>query len=114
MENLTPAEVIKFRTECYLASDGAGVFSLYSVKSDLRKIFSRREFEDHFGLLTRDSDHAGLQIVSENIKTGLSEVKYIERIAEKGEMVTYYSRTVLTLEDGVWRILKEKRERHES
>lgn len=111
MNNLTPAEVIKFRAECYLAGDGAGVFSLYSAKSDLRRIFSEEEFCSHFGLLTKDSVHAGLQIVSENIKTGLAEVKYIERIVEKGELTTYYSKTVLALEDDRWRILKEDREK---
>jgi len=110
MAQLTPSEVILFRSECFKAVDGTGVFSLYSAKSDLRKLFSEKDFSEHFEMLTRDSDHVGLTMVSESIKNNLAEVKYIERISEKGEMKTYYSKTFLTFEDGHWRILKEKRD----
>jgi len=111
MDRLTPSEVIMFRAECYLASDGAGVFSLYSIKSDVRKIFTEKDFVENFNLLTKQNEHAGLQIVSENVKKNLAEVKYIEHINEDGELATFYSKTVLTMENGVWRILKELREK---
>ncbi|PLX69270.1 MAG: hypothetical protein C0602_07610 [Denitrovibrio sp.] len=111
MNSLSPSEIIKFRTECYRASDGKGVFSLYSVKSDLRKIFREKEFVEHFRLLTKNSEHAGVKIVTETIKKKLAEVKYIEHISENGEIITFFSKTVLTIEEGAWRILKEQREK---
>lgn len=111
MAELSPAEIIKFRTECYRASDGRGIFSLYSVKSDLRKIFSEKDFCDHFIMLTKKSEHAGLKIVAETIKKNLAEVKYIEYISENSEVTSYFSKTALIMEEGAWRILKEQREK---
>jgi len=111
VSNLSPSEVIKFRSECFLISDGKGVYSLYSVKSDLRKLFTEKEFSDHFKMLTKDAEHAGLNVVTETVKGKLAEVKYIEHISENGELVTYYSKTVMTREEGTWRILREKREK---
>jgi len=110
MTPLSPSEIIQFRTECYRASDGAGVYHLYSSKSDLRKLFKADDFTEHFGMITKNSEHAGLMIVSENIKDALAEVKYIEHISERGEMVTFYSKTYFARENGEWKILKEKRE----
>ncbi|PLX66523.1 MAG: hypothetical protein C0603_11810 [Denitrovibrio sp.] len=109
-EELTPSEIIMFRAECYKVGDGGGVFSLYSIKSDVRKIFTEKAFSDNFKLLTKDSEHAGIKIVSENIKKSLAEVKYIEHFNENGELRTFYSKTFLIKEADVWRILKEKRE----
>ncbi|ADD67218.1 hypothetical protein Dacet_0419 [Denitrovibrio acetiphilus DSM 12809] len=110
MEQLSPSEIIKFRAECYKVSDGAGVYSLYSVKSDLRKLFQADDFANHFRMLTKNAEHTGLVIVAENIKGSLAEVKYIEHISENSELITYYSKTVLTREQNTWKILKEKRE----
>jgi len=110
MEKLSPSEIIKFRAECHRVSDGAGVYSLYSIKSDLRKLFKADDFAEHFGMLTKDTDHAGLLVVSETIKGSLAEVKYVEHISEKGELVTFYSKTIFTKEGDTWKILKEKRE----
>ncbi len=111
MDKLTPpSEIIKFRAECYIAADGGGVFSLYSIKSDVCKLFDKSAFADNFRLLTKDSEHAGLNIVSETVKKNLAEVKYIEHFNENGDLRTFYSKSYLILEGGVWRILKEKRE----
>lgn len=111
MSSLTPAEVIKFRAECYLASDGGGVFAMYSPRSDLRRIFTEADFVEHFRFLTKNSEHAGVQIVSETVKSNLAEVKYIEHINENGELVTFYSKSVLAKEGSRWLILKEMREK---
>lgn len=110
MTRLNPSEIIKFRTECYRAGDGAGVYHLYSIKSDLRKLFKADDFAEHFDMLTKNSEHAGLKIVSESVKENLAEVKYIEHINEKGTIVTFYSKTFFAREDDEWKILKEKRE----
>jgi len=107
---LMPAEVIQFRAECYKLSDGAGVFSLYSVRSDLRKLFTAEAFSEHFSLLVKGNEHSGLKIVKETVKKNLAEVKFIEHISEESTMVTYYSKAVLTKEDGCWKIIKEMRE----
>lgn len=114
MESLRPSEVIKFRAECFKACDGAGVYSLYSIRSDFRKIFTPEDFNEHFKLLTKDKEHAGLKIVAESIKSNLAEVKYIEHINENGKLQTFYSKTFLTKEEGKWCILKEIREKREN
>jgi hypothetical protein len=110
MDKLTPSEIILFRAECFKASDGGGVFSLYSPKSEVRRIFTQEDFCANFALLTKNSEHAGVKVVAENIKNNLAEVKYIEHISEHGELVTYYSKTYFAKEGDTWRIVKEKRE----
>jgi len=112
MDKLSPAEVILFRAECFKALDAHGVYSLYAKQSEMCRLFTAESFSSHFKLLTKNNEHAGVKIVAENIKHYLAEVKYIEHINEDGSLTTYYSKTVLTSEDGFWRILKEKREKH--
>jgi uncharacterized protein YchJ len=110
MSKLTPSEIIKFRAECHINKDGKGVFSLYSIKSDMRRMFDKDSFSEHFGLLTKNSEHVGLKIVREQIKGNLAEVKYIEYINQEDKLITYYSKTTFVNEKGSWKIRKEKRE----
>jgi len=110
MSKLTPAEIIKFRAECHINRDGKGVFSLYSEKSDLRKMFDEKSFAEHFGVLSANSEHAGVKIVNEQIRGSLAEVKYVEYVRQGENLVTYYSKTTFVNENDDWRISKEKRE----
>lgn len=110
MENLTPSEVILFRAECYRNMDGKGVFSLYSEKSEMCRLFSEDAFEEHFFKHVKDTSHAGLKIVNEKSRGSLAEVNYIEYIHAEGNLITYYSKSAMVSEDGRWKILKEMRE----
>ena len=110
MENLTPSEVLLFRAECYRNLDGKGVFSIYSEKSEMCKLFNEDTFEEHFIKHTKDTVHAGIKIVNEKSKGSLAEVSYIEYIHAEGNLLTYYSKTAMVSEEGHWKILKEMRE----
>ncbi len=110
MENLTPSEVIQFRAECYSMGDGRGVFSLYAERSDMCRLFTEDSFDEHFTRQVKNSMHAGLKIIDENVKSNLAEVKYIEYIHDEGMLLTYYSKTSMVKEENRWKILKEIRE----
>lgn len=110
MENLTPTEVILFRAECYRNLDGKGVFSLYSEKSEMCRLFCEDTFDEHFIKHTKDTAHAGINIVNERLKGSLAEVSYIEYIHAEGNLITYYSKSAMVSENGRWKILKETRE----
>ncbi|WP_022850733.1 hypothetical protein [Limisalsivibrio acetivorans] len=107
----TPSELIEYRAELYKDGDGEGIFGLYSHKSEFRKFFSDSErFSEHFSNLARNTQHAGLKIVKEEIKGKLAEVNFVEYIVEGEGMATYYTKTHLLREEEGWYILRERRE----
>lgn len=107
---LTPSELINFRAECYRNMDGRGVFSLYSEKSDMAKLFTEDSFAEHFTTQTKNCTHAGVKIVAEKSRGTMVEVTYMEYINDGDVLITYYSKTVFVDEDDRWKILKEQRE----
>lgn len=110
MAKLTPSEVIHFRAECYRNMDGLGVYSLYSDRSELARLFTPDSFAEHFPKQIKNCSHAGITMVSEKTRGAMAEVKYIEHILEGRDILAYYSKTILIAEDGGWKILKEQRE----
>jgi len=108
---MKPYEIIEKRADCYKERKPEEIYGFYSDQSEFKKVFKIFDvFNENFVNITDKQEHMGVKIVSETVKGNLAEVKFIEYFQVGSELLSFYSKTVLKLEDGCWKILKEQRE----
>ena len=110
----SPSDAVKRRGDCYKEGDYHGVYEQYSRRSEFRLFFPEAaQYAEHAKhSQSKDALFAGLEIIQEKIQGNLAEVRFTEHFmeGENAEYVRYFTRAMLTFEDGGWRILKEDRE----
>ena len=107
----SPFEIIVSRSVGYKNINPKQIYECYHEESNFRQIFtSLNVYETYFTEISSDSFHAGLKIVSERRMGNLSEVTYVENFMENGTLVSYFSKSLLKLENDKWKILWDKRE----
>lgn len=110
----SPSETLVLRSRSYKNVAPETIYECYHLESDFRKFFNDLQtYETHFTEISLNSFHTGINIVSERTKGNLSEVNYIEYFVENGNIITYFSKSLLKLENDKWKILWDKREKIE-
>lgn len=108
---MNPSEVISLRGELYRRGEYAAVYRLYSADSELRRFFTS---EEDYTAHVRDIHSpcnvlVSLIIEAERVRGALADITHTERFIEHGRPVSYITRSILKLEDGGWKILRESR-----
>lgn len=116
MDNSSPADIITARAQAYKEERYADVFEMYSARSDFRVFFKHKEnyIEHAVNHQSKLSKLVSLSVLEEKFRGKVGEVRFIEHFIEcdcgEEKHINYFTVTTVVLEDGNWRILKEKRE----
>lgn len=108
----SPAEIILNRTAAYNVSDPHTIYGMYADNSEFIQWFPTFEiYKDQFFQLTAIYGSIQTEIISEKVKSRLSEVTYIDTVISEQEGTSvFYCKGYFTLTDKGWKILKEKKE----
>lgn len=107
----SPSEILIIRSESYRNMLPRKIYECYHIESDFRSFFTNLQtYEEHFNNISKNTFQSGIKIISERVKGNLCEVNYIENFIEDNCLVTYFSKSLLKIENDKWKILWDKRE----